>query len=121
MGDTEEGFERLCTAIEEIDAEIQQTDESEESQYHTSHARMTQLMTISQAVDAQQRRYSLKESVGKVSAEFAYLYPPGIPMIVPGEIITKRLADNIEECLSLGLRIEGSSDVQEKILKIVYF
>ena len=57
------------------------TDESEESQYHTSHARMTQLMTISQAVDAQQRRYSLKESVGKVSAEFAYLYPPGIPIM----------------------------------------
>ena len=41
------------------------TDESEESQYHTSHARMTQLMTISQAVDAQQRRYSLKEVLAK--------------------------------------------------------
>ena len=46
VGDTEEGFERLCTAIEEIDAEIQLTDESEEVQSHTSHARMTQLMTI---------------------------------------------------------------------------
>ena len=56
-----------------------------------------------------------------MSADTIYLYPPGIPMIVPGEIITKRLADNIEECLSLGLRVEGSSDVQEKILKIVYF
>ena len=36
VGDTEEGFERLCTAIEEIDAEIQQTDESEECKYDAS-------------------------------------------------------------------------------------
>ena len=62
-----------------------------------------------------------EEAVGNMSADTIYLYPPGIPMIVPGEIITKRLADNIEECLSLGLRVEGSSDMQEKILKIVYF
>ena len=101
---------RLCTAIEEIDAEIQQTDESEESQYHTSHARMTQLMTISQAVDAQQRRYSLKESVGKVSAEFAYLYPPGIPIIVPGEQITGQFVRNVRRYMEQGLEVQGLSD-----------
>ena len=71
-----------------------------------------------------------------MSADTIYLYPPGIPMIVPGEIITKRLADNIEECLSLGLRVEGiycslssktldvllrKKVIQKKILKIVYF
>ena len=105
MGDTEEGFERLCTAIEEIDAEIQQTDESEESQYHTSHARMTQLMTISQAVDAQQRRYSLKESVGKVSAEFAYLYPPGIPIV-----------RNVRRYMEQGLEVQGLSDTSAETI-----
>ena len=110
VGDTEEGFERLCTAIEEIDAEIQQTDESEESQYHTSHARMTQLMTISQAVDAQQRRYSLKESVGKVSAEFAYLYPPGIPLVNPGELVTEEIWEYMEEYRKKGLHFHGPSD-----------
>lgn len=116
VGDTEEGFERLCTAIEEIDAEIQQTDESEESQYHTSHARMTQLMTISQAVDAQQRRYSLKESVGKVSAEFAYLYPPGIPIIVPGEQITGQFVRNVRRYMEQGLEVQGLSDTSAETI-----
>ena len=78
-------------------------------------------MQIYQAEEFPYKEVSLQEAVGHMSADTIYLYPPGIPMIVPGEIITKRLADNIEECLSLGLRIEGSSDVQEKILKIVYF
>ena len=68
---------------------------------------MTQLMTISQAVDAQQRRYSLKESVGKVSAEFAYLYPPGIPIIVPGEQITEDVIAYLEMYEQLGFSIEG--------------
>ena len=78
-------------------------------------------MQIYQAEELPYKEVTLEEAVGNMSADTIYLYPPGIPMIVPGEIITKRLADNIEECLSLGLRIEGSSDVQEKILKIVYF
>ena len=116
VGDTEEGFERLCTAIEEIDAEMQQTDESEESQYHTSHARMTQFMTISQAVDAQQRRYSLKESVGKVSAEFAYLYPPGIPIIVPGEQITGQFVRNVRRYMEQGLEVQGLSDTSAETI-----
>lgn len=116
VGDTEEGFERLCTAIEEIDAEIQQTDEAEESQYHTSHARMTQFMTISQAVDAQQRRYPLKESIGKVSAEFAYLYPPGIPIIVPGEQITGQFVRNVRRYMEQGLDVQGLSDTSAETI-----
>ena len=119
VGDTEEGFERLCTAIEEIDAEIQQTDESEESQYHTSHARMTQLMTISQAVDAQQRRYSLKESVGKVSAEFAYLYPPGIPILAPGELITKEIAEYVLYAKEKGCSMQGTEDPAVEYLQVL--
>ena len=119
VGDTEEGFERLCTAIEEIDAEIQQTDESEESQYHTSHARMTQLMTISQAVDAQQRRYSLKESVGKVSAEFAYLYPPGIPILAPGEMITPEIIEYIIYAKEKGCSMQGTENPAVEHLNVL--
>ena len=67
-------------------------------------------MTISQAVDAQQRRDSLKESVGKVSAEFAYLYPPGIPIIVPGEQITGQFVRNVRRYMEQGLEVQGLSD-----------
>ena len=78
-------------------------------------------MTISQAVDAQQRRYSLKESVGKVSAEFAYLYPPGIPLIVPGEVITEEFIRHIRECRERKLNVEGQGNLAPGRIKIVYF
>ena len=69
-----------------------------------------------QAVDAQQRRYSLKESVGKVSAEFAYLYPPGIPIIVPGEQITGQFVRNVRRYMEQGLEVQGLSDTSAETI-----
>ena len=108
VGDTEEGFDRLCTAIEEIDAQTELVEE--EKKVSNSHARMKQLMSISQAIDAQQRRYPLEDSIGKVSAEFAYLYPPGIPIIVPGELITGQFIRNVRRYMDQGLEVQGLSD-----------
>ena len=55
VGDTKEGFERLCDAIEQIDTETEFVASAEEAQETVSYARMKQLMSISQAMDAQQR------------------------------------------------------------------
>ena len=116
VGDKEEGFDRLCAAIEEIDAETELVSEAVESQENTSHARMKQLMTIAQAMDAQQRRYPLEESIGKVSAEFAYLYPPGIPIIVPGEQITGQFVRNVRRYMEQGLEVQGLSDTSAETI-----
>ena len=115
VGDRKEGFDRLCTAIEEIDAETEMIS-AEKSQEKNSHARMKQLMTISQAMDAEQRRYPLEESIGKVSAEFAYLYPPGIPIIVPGEQITGQFVRNVRRYMEQGLEVQGLSDISAETI-----
>lgn len=132
--DEDEGLERLAGALHEIDAKVAEdvsngnkilNNPTSDEKYHSFIEKIYQKypreMQIYQTEELPYKEVTLEEAVGNMSADTIYLYPPGIPMIVPGEIITRRLADNIEECLSLGLRIEGSSDVQEKILKIVYF
>lgn len=48
-----------------------------------------------------------KESIGFISMEYAYLYPPGTPMIVPGERITKEITDALRQYERLGFSIEG--------------
>ena len=116
VGDTKEGFERLCDAIEQIDTETEFVASAEESQDTVSYARMKQLMSISQAMDAQQRRYPLEESIGKVSAEFAYLYPPGIPIIVPGEQITGQFVRNVRRYMEQGLEVQGLSDISAETI-----
>lgn len=56
------------------------------------------------------------DSQGRISAEYVSLYPPGIPLIVPGEIISQEMIEKIKEYKELGLNIIGLDD--EKINKI---
>lgn len=108
VGDTKEGLERLCDAIEQIDAQVEVCQQEEKES--TSYAKMKQMMSIADAMDAKQQRFPLEESVGKVSAEFAYLYPPGIPIIVPGEQITGHFVRNVRRYMEQGLEVQGLSD-----------
>ena len=49
----------------------------------------------------------LKDSIGKISATSIIPYPPGIPLIVPGEEITQELYDYIQFAMENGLEILG--------------
>ena len=46
-------------------------------------------------------------AIGHVSAEYAYLYPPGCPLTVPGERITKETADWLSWYEEHGFAVEG--------------
>lgn len=50
---------------------------------------------------------SWQESAGFISMEYAYLYPPGIPLIVPGERITKETAAMLVDYQNKGFSVEG--------------
>lgn len=108
VGDTQQGLERLCDAVEQIDAQVEFCRQEENES--TSYAKMKQMMSIADAMDAKQQRFPLEESVGKVSTEFAYLYPPGIPILVPGEQITGHFVRNVRRYMEQGLEVQGLSD-----------
>lgn len=48
-----------------------------------------------------------EESNGYISMEYAYLYPPGIPLIAPGELVTKEITDALLQYERLGFSVEG--------------
>ena len=62
-------------------------------------------------MDAKRTRILIKNAAGKVSAEFVYLYPPGIPIAVPGEVLTNEIVEIILEFKRLGLPVQGMEDV----------
>lgn len=123
VGDTREGLERLCKAVEEIDkrvAKVPDTDQKEEEEGENHpYVRMKQVQRISQALEAPERRYPLEESVGRISAEFAYLYPPGIPILVPGEQITGLFVRNVRRYMEQGLELQGLSDSTNETICVV--
>ncbi len=49
----------------------------------------------------------LKEATGKMSAEIVTVYPPGIPILVPGEEVTQEVVEYIVEMDQLGATVDG--------------
>lgn len=52
----------------------------------------------------------LEQCEGKISAEFVYLYPPGIPIVTPGECVTEMILEQIFYYKELGLPVQGMAD-----------
>ena len=60
---------------------------------------------------------SPEEAVGRISGEYVMLYPPGIPILVPGEIILKETVENVRYSLYNGYNVLGLSQNQFIVLK----
>lgn len=61
----------------------------------------------------------LSESAGKIAGEFVMCYPPGIPIIAPGEIITNEIIDYILYAKEKGCLITGPQDMDIENIRIV--
>jgi len=60
-----------------------------------------------------------KESAGKIIAEFIYVYPPGIPILLPGEVISQENIDYIVDHLEVGLPVKGPEDRSVTNVKVI--
>lgn len=63
----------------------------------------------------------LREGIGHIAGEFVMCYPPGIPILAPGERITKDIIDYIEYAKSKGSVITGPKDMNIEHINIIDF
>ena len=114
VGDTEEGFRRLGDALEEIDRSAGERPAGAaglagalpKNETVLTSARMEELSGEKESV----RKLPLEECAGHVSTEYAYLYPPGIPVIVPGERISRESVEMLLTSRSQGFSLEGMEE-----------
>lgn len=111
--DTEEELGRLKDALFEIETRLKEAPGSKMSVCRQGRLpRNRQILTVSSALmmaDRKTEAASLPwgEAAGKVSLEYAYLYPPGIPLVVPGEQLAQETAAVMGLCKEAGFSIEG--------------
>lgn len=68
-----------------------------------------QVCTPGQAADLKNREcIPIGECGGRVALEYAYIYPPGIPLTVPGERVSGGTAERLRRYMDSGLHIEGT-------------
>lgn len=77
------------------------------------------IMSPQDAFYASSKTMRLKAAVDQVSAEFVMCYPPGIPLIAPGEKITTELIEHIEYARRKGCSLTGTQDMDVHYIKVV--
>lgn len=108
-GDTKEGFARLEQALFELDAAAGLRENVQEDDI----AKLPENPVICTSAKvalcgAKETTYlPVEKSEGMISLEYAYLYPPGCPMIVPGERISRECIKRLAGYQKLGFKIEG--------------
>lgn len=96
--DTKEGFDRLKNALIKIDKKIKY----KKSDYSFEFIECEKKYSISESFSKKSNLLDLEKSKGKISASYIYAYPPGIPLLIPGEIVNQKIIDQIKYLDSLG-------------------
>lgn len=74
-----------------------------------------------EAIYCEKEDISFNESIGRISAEMIIPYPPGIPVILQGEIITKEIMQYCRHCLENGININGVKDSKLNSISVIKF
>ena len=118
--DTQEGVDRLAEALLEIDECLMTRERRENSTVKPmSFYQNKQVLTIAESFYSQQETAAIAESEGNISAEFIYAYPPGIPILAPGEIISTEVIQGVREYRRLGMSIQGLTDETLDTIQII--
>lgn len=100
IADTDDGFERLIFALKEIDSGL--TADTKPAFFAPPTPK--KVFNMWDASDTE----AVKNAKGKISAEFIYAYPPGSPIICPGEIVSKEVLEYLEHLSTAGAQILSS-------------
>ena len=65
------------------------------------------------------RRVPLVEAHGEVCAEQVIPYPPGIPLLMPGEVISAEMVEYVQYLLRQRIKIVGPQDLQLNSLRVL--
>lgn len=77
------------------------------------------VLSPQEAFYSERKSLSLDESVGQVCGEFVMCYPPGIPILAPGERITREIVDYIQFAKERGCSLQGTEDPEVNHINVI--
>ena len=113
VGDNQLVIERLVCALSEI-----KRLHSKDKTKMFDHEYINPIVKVSpqKAFYGDKKTVDINESIGYISGEFVMCYPPGIPIIAPGELVTEEILDYIAYSKDRGCFLTGTEDMNiEKI------
>jgi len=124
LDEKEEDIEKVVDAIKNIDHKLQQsTIAKQETKDIVLFAEEGTLqkpaVALGEAFHKPRHRVNLEEAVGSICAETVLPYPPGIPLLTPGEEITQTHVETIKQLHEMGAYFQSPSDVTMKTVYVI--
>lgn len=116
IGDRERDIERLVSALSEIRRLYKK---SKAGLMKQEYIEPIVAMSPQDAFYEEKTSLPLRQTEGRVCSEFVMCYPPGIPILAPGERITRRILDYIEYAKAKGCQMTGPEDAKIERLNVI--
>ncbi|MBO4864018.1 MAG: aminotransferase class I/II-fold pyridoxal phosphate-dependent enzyme [Eubacterium sp.] len=113
VGDKEEYYRSLVSALREISEKYKNTSNTSLHEFDYEYFSPIIKMLPQMAFYSRKRIIGIWDSVNSISGGFVMCYPPGIPLLAPGELITRSIVEHIiyaqaEQCDIIGLTPDGN-------------
>lgn len=105
VADSKEAFESLYLAMESIDAQLTDVEQSADTILYKTLPEHK--MNIAEAREHKRVDISFEDAIGKISGSYIYVYPPGIPIVTPGEVLSLDVMQEIKAAMDSDLNIKG--------------
>ncbi len=116
IGDRIRDIERLVGAL----ADIKRLYEKDSTPiFSGDYIQPTVVMSPQQAFYSPKKRLPIEETSGRICGEFIMCYPPGIPILAPGELITDKIINYILYARNKGCSLQGTEDLHADYLNVI--
>ncbi len=116
--DTKQGFDMLCNALFEIDNTLLKVSKPQE---YTSSYLPHKAFISSERFDFESEDVSLESAEGRISLEYVWAYPPGVPLLVPGEVISLETISQFYNLRKDNIDIHSTNDKIQNHISVVKF
>lgn len=116
VGDREKDIERLISALAEIRRRYKR---DKTGMLETEYINPSVRETPQRAFYADKEQIPIERSAGRVCSEFVMCYPPGIPILAPGELITEQIIDYIAYAKEKGCTLLGTEDIETELINVI--
>ena len=116
IGDRIQDIERLVGALEDIGRSYEK---DSSTLYCGDFIQPEVVCTLQEAFYADKRQIPIRETAGAICAELVMCYPPGIPILTPGERITGEIIEYILYAKEKGCSLQGTQDPSVQLLNVI--
>jgi arginine/lysine/ornithine decarboxylase len=123
LGDTPQSVDRLVEAFATLGAERRAGEPGQVSHgawgYRALLTPGRQVLSPREAFFARSRTLQLADAIGQIAAELVIPYPPGIPAVVPGELVAAGTVAYLQEGVVNGMHLRGATHPELETMRIV--